>query len=120
MSSIRSRKVPPAARGFSLEVDELTVVDLGGLGGLARAGLDLVDAEIERESDREWVRTMDIEGHPAKVHFERGYDEDEIEVAIFVGERFVVAMEIEGEDLSEEIIKDILDDFDLDDLEDLE
>ena len=99
---------------------ELTVVDLGSLSGIAREGMDMIDAEFDSESDGEYVRSDRIDGYPAKIHFEQGRRHDELGVAVFVGDRFVVAMKAEGTDLTEELIEDVFDDFDLDDLADLE
>jgi hypothetical protein len=106
-------------RGQRTEL-ELTVVDLGSLGGLAQEGLDMIDAEIDERTEDGYTRTMTVNGYPAKIEFERKRSKDELSVAIFVGERFVVAMEAVGTDLTEELIDDVFDDFDLDDLEDLD
>lgn len=99
---------------------ELTVIDLGSLGGMAHEAIDMIDAELDENSDDGYVRTDEIDGYPAVIKFERHGNKDELGVAIYVGDRFVVAMKAKGTDLTEELIKDVFDDFDLDDLEDLD
>ena len=97
----------------------LTVVDLGSIGSIVRGGFDLFEAEIDRESDDGYVRTTKINGHPAKIHFEKGRHYDSLEVVVMIADRFVFAMEVEGTDLSEELLEDVLDDFPIADIEDL-
>jgi len=99
---------------------KLTVIDLGSLGGIAREGMEMLEAEIDRESDDEYVRTTRIEGHPAKIHFEKGRRYDTLNVVVMVADRFVFAMEAEGTDLSEALLEDVLNDFSIDDIEDLD
>lgn len=98
----------------------LTVIDLGSLGGVAREGLDMMKAEIDRESNDEYVRTTTIQGYQAKIHFERGRRNDELNVVVMVADRFIFLLEAEGTDLNEDLIDDVLNDFSLEHLEGLD
>ena len=55
-------QVPPAARGFSIEVDDTTVVDLGTEFGLSvddeGSSLQVFDGEVELHDPREEVRLL--------------------------------------------------------------
>jgi hypothetical protein len=98
----------------------LTVVDLGSLGGLAQSGFDLMDIEDSKKSDDGYVRTMKIGGYPAKLQFEKGRRQDNLDVAIMIANRFVLAFDAKGTDLSEQLLEDVLDDFPLDAIADLD
>ena len=79
----------------------------------------MLEAEIDRKSEDEYVRTTKIKGHPAKIHFEKGRRYDSLSVVVMIADRFVFAMEAEGTDLSEELLEDVLDDFSIDNVANL-
>lgn len=92
----------------------VAVVDLGSLSGLATAGYDWLDANIDSETNRGYERTQEIEGYPGFVEVERGSRQDEMSAVVIVEERFVVAVNIEGENLDDTLLMDAVSDVPID------
>lgn len=97
----------------------VAVVDLGSLSGLATAGYDWLDAHIDSETSRGYERTQEIDGYPGFVEVERGSHRDELSAVIIVEERFVVAVNIEGENLDDDLLMDAVGDVPVDRLRDM-
>ena len=97
---------------------DITITDMGsmsagGMGGMFAAGWLM--AEIDRESDKEYEKTTTYNGHKA---FEKyNYDRKRGEISVMVAGRFLV--NVEGDDVSMDDIKEALEEIDLDDLEDM-
>lgn len=97
----------------------VAVVDLGSLSGLATAGYDWLDAHIDSETSRGYERTQEIEGYPGFVEVEYGSVRDEMSAVVIVEDRFVVAVNIEGENLDDDLLMDAVDDIPLSRLRDM-
>jgi len=97
----------------------LAVVDLGSLSGLATAGYDWLDAHIDSETDRGYERTQEIEGYPGFVEVEYSSHRDELSAVVIVEERFVIAVNIEGQNLDDALLMEAIDDVPFDRLRDM-
>ncbi|QXD15567.1 hypothetical protein GQ464_001070 [Rhodocaloribacter litoris] len=97
----------------------LSIVDLGTLRGAAMTGIEWLDVHIDRVDRHGFERTQTYRGYPAHLKLERGQGEDRFEAQVIVAERFVVSFELQGSDLSEDDVEDLLEAVDYDDLEEL-
>ncbi len=95
------------------------VVDLGTLSGVVMAGIDWLDAKVDRGGAWGYERTTHYRGYPAfeKVYRERRHTR--FETQMIVAERFVVAIEMEGRNLDEDDLEAVRDALDYDRLEGL-
>ncbi len=76
----------------------ITIVDMGTLKGAAMLGYAWLMADIDRESDTGYERTTKYKGYPAFEKMERYGDEENYEMQVVVGERFIVS--IDGDNVS--------------------
>ena len=93
----------------------ITIVDMGSLKDIASFGVNWLNLELDRENDRGFERTTQIDGHPAMEKCEQLSNYEKCEVHLFIAERFVVDLTTRG--LSADEMRDILDDMDLRKLE---
>jgi len=107
---MRSSKLEAEYEGDDAEM-EIAILDLGTMKGLAAMGFDFIDREIDEENSDGFRRTTKFGGFPGyeAVH----YDDDEAEMLgiVIVEGRFVVTVNIEGEDLDKDLVQDFFDDF---------
>ncbi len=96
---------------------KVTIVDLGTLRGIARAGIDWLDVQIDREGADGFEYTRPYRGYPAHQKLERRHGPDRFEAEVIVADRFVVSYELTGEDLDDDVLEDVLEAVDYDDLE---
>lgn len=97
----------------------VAVVDLGSLSGLATAGYDWLDAHIDSETSRGYERTQEIEGYPGFVEVEYGTVRDEMSAVVIVEQRFVVAVNVEGENLDDDLLLEAVADIPFDRLREM-
>jgi len=95
---------------------EITITDMGsmsagGMGGMFAAGWLM--AEIDRESDSEYEKTTTFDGH--KAYEKYNSDRNRGEISVMVEGRFLV--QVEGNNVSMDDLKDALNEIDLDELE---
>jgi len=90
---------------------EVAILDLGTMKGLTAMGFDWMDSEISKADPDGFERTTKFGGYPG---FESAqYDGSNIEtqgVAI-VENRFVVAINIEGDNLDKDLMEKVFDKF---------
>jgi hypothetical protein len=98
-------------KGASIDI---SITDLGTMKGVSRyAGFAWSMADIDKETDTGYERTISYKGHKG---FEE-YDEEQKEgkIEIIVAGRF--AVEIDGYEIKNDKLKDALEDIDIDKLE---
>ncbi len=90
------------------------ITDVGAVAGMAAlAAYGWAMAEIDRETETGYERTMTIKGHRGHERYDR--ESKSGEVSLLVANRFVV--EVDGYDVTMEALKDALDQVDLGKLE---
>ncbi|NBW94354.1 MAG: hypothetical protein EBR20_08375 [Bacteroidetes bacterium] len=88
---------------------EIAVVDLGTMKGLAGMGFDLIDRNMD-QSDQEHLRhAWEYKGWPGYVSVDADKEKTEVQGVLIVKERIVIAASIEGEELTREVLVDLLD-----------
>ena len=98
---------------IDITITDMGFMSAGGLGGFMSMGWLM--AEIDRESDTEYEKTTSFNGHKG---FEKyNYERKRGELSIMIADRFLV--QIEGDKVSMDDMKDAMDDLDLDELEDM-
>lgn len=95
---------------------DITITDMGsmsagGMGGMFAAGWLM--AEIDRESDNEYEKTTTYDGHKAYEKYNNSRKNGEI--SVMVAGRFLI--NVEGDDVPMDDIKEALEEIDLDELE---
>lgn len=95
---------------------DLTVhlVDLGSLSGVVSEGLDWLDARVDKGGDWGYERSTTYHGYSAFEKMHRDRRETRLETQILVGDRFVVAIEMEGRGLDEDALDAVREAIDLD------
>ncbi len=94
---------------------DVSITDLGTMKGIGRyAGFAWSMAEIDKETDSGYEKTIEINGHKGFIEYDEERKEGSIE--LIVAGRF--AVEIEGYEIDDDKLKDALDDIDIDKLED--
>ncbi len=88
---------------------ELSVIDLGTIKSAAMKGLDLLDAEIDRENVEGLQKTREWNGHPGYIATDH---QRAIGVAV-VEDRFIVSAEIKGSLATPGALEEIFDDLPL-------
>ena len=94
---------------------DVKIVDLGGVPQIAMMGYGWAMAEVDRESDDGFERTMEYRGH-------RGYEQydsssNRAEMNLLVAGRFMV--EAQGRNVDMDRLRAVVDDVAIDDLEDM-
>jgi len=95
----------------------MAIVDLGSPKRIAMMGLSWLDLEIDHESDDGFERTSHYKDFPT---FEKCERDRRCEIQMIVAERFLVAIESEGDGTAKENLHEALTDLDLDDLSHLD
>lgn len=88
---------------------KLTVVDLGTIKSAAMKGLDLLDAEIDKENVEGIQKTREWNGHPGYIATDH---QRAIGVAV-VADRFIVSAEVKGNLATPATLEDVFDDLPL-------
>ncbi|MEQ9103485.1 MAG: hypothetical protein RIE53_02175 [Rhodothermales bacterium] len=88
---------------------KLSVIDLGTIKSAAMKGLDLLDAEIDRENVEGLQKTREWNGHPGYIATDH---HRAIGVAV-VEDRFIVSAEIKGSHATPTALEEIFDDLPL-------
>ena len=103
----------PVEEGAPTPRISLKVADLGGIGAAAMFGAAWTMASIDRESETEYERTTQIEGHPGYLKYDNANRSGDFQV--FVASRFLV--EAQGNGVSDVQLRAALNSIDLDRLE---
>ena len=88
---------------------KLSLVDLGTLHRVADEGIEALDAHVDREWDDGYERTTELRGHPAHIRVDHHGSRTDLEATILINHRFVVHIEADGRDVSEDLIDEVMD-----------
>lgn len=111
--------ISEAKTEFSGDDGERITIEIFDTGGIAMAAMGLAawaNVTIDKEDSNGYERTTTINGYKAFEKYNNGNQSGEI--AIFANERVIV--KVEGRKVEMSQLRDVLDDIDLDDIEDLE
>jgi len=92
---------------------DIAILDLGTMKGLAAMGFDFIDREIDEENRDGFKRTREFEGFPGYEAVEYHDNHTEMQGVVIINERFVVAAEIEGRELSKRFLNQLFDELNL-------
>ena len=96
---------------------DVSVVDMGGFGGIAASSLDWLELEIDNQSEDGFERTSTIQGYKGIESCESNTWSQKCSLVLFVAGRFIVELESEG--LSSKELRNVLEDMKLKRLEEL-
>ncbi len=96
---------------------EIAILDLGTMKGLAAMGFDFIDKNIDEEDRNGYKRTREFRGWPGLETVEYREDSTEMQGVLIVDQRFVIAVNAEGERMDKDFIEDLFDELDIRDLE---
>lgn len=88
---------------------EVKLVDLGTMHRAAEEGIDALDAHMDREWEDGYERTTEVRGHPAHIRVDHHGSRTDLEATILISGRFVVHIEADGRDVSEDLIDEVMD-----------
>ena len=99
---------------------KVEIVDLGNLKGAAMLGYGWLLTEVDEETRTRTRRSFSHDGYPAYLEFDRRSADEETgrgKVHVAVGERFIFT--VEGRNTTLDRLREVVDDYDFDDLDDL-
>ncbi len=109
---MRLSKLEAEYEGDDAEM-EVTILDMGTMKGMLKMGFDFLGKEIDEENRDGFERTRKFGGFPGFQSVEYDDDETEMTGVVIIDNRFVVALEVEGEDIDKDFVDEFFDEFPL-------
>ncbi len=90
---------------------EIAIIDLGTMKGLTAMGFDWVDRKIDNEDSNGFEKTTKFGGYPGFESAQYDGTQTATQGVAIVENRFVVSVDVKGENIDKGILTDIFDDF---------
>ncbi len=92
---------------------EIAILDLGTMKGLAAMGFNFMDRQIDEENRDGFKRTRSFQGYSGFESVEYHNGHVEMQGVVIIAKRFVIAADVEGENLEKDFLEDLFEELPL-------